>query len=98
MSEDFLLTPDEACALLGIGRSHLQAMLKRGEIRSITIGKLRRIPRVALDAWLQERLEASSPRSDVQPPPQPVTATVTATDTDAPQVPVRRRKRQVVAD
>ena len=67
MSEDFLLTPDEVCALLGIGRSHLSVMLKRGEIQSIKIGKLRRIPRAALDKWLQERMGASAPRSDVQP-------------------------------
>ena len=84
MSEDFLLTPDEVCALLGIGRSHLAVMLKRGEIQSIKIGKLRRIPRAALDVWLQERLEASAqPRA--------------VTDTAAPQKPPRQRKRQPVA-
>ena len=84
MSEDFLLTPDEACALLGIGRSHLSVMLKRGEIQSITIGKLRRIPRAALDAWLQERLSTAA---------QPHAVTDTVTDTDAPQSPARQGKR-----
>jgi excisionase family DNA binding protein len=88
MSEDFLLTPDEACTLLAVSRSHLAVMLKRGEIRSITIGKLRRIPRVALDVWLQERLEASA---------QPKTVTDTVTDTDAPQKPLRRRTRQAAS-
>jgi len=84
MSEDFLLTPDEVCALLGIGRSHLAVMLKRGEIQSIKIGKLRRIPRAALDVWLQERLEASAQ-------PRAVTNTVT------PQRPARRRKHQAAS-
>jgi excisionase family DNA binding protein len=83
MSEEFLLTPDEVCALLAISRSHLAVMITREEIPSIKLGKLRRFPRAALDVWLQERLYTSAQ-------PHPVTDTVT--DTAAPQKPPRARK------
>ena len=88
MSEDFLLTPDEVCALLAISRSHLAVMIHREEIPSIKLGKLRRFPRAALDVWLQERLYASA---------QPRSVTDTVTDTEAPQTPPRRRKRQAAS-
>jgi excisionase family DNA binding protein len=50
------MTPDEVCAELRIGKSYLWTMLRSGEIQSIKIGKLRRIPRSALDEWLTRQL------------------------------------------
>lgn len=51
-----LLTPDEACDQLGVKRSHLWKMLASGEIPSLKIGKLRRIPAEALKVWVQRRV------------------------------------------
>jgi len=39
-----LLTPEQAAAALGIGRTNAYALIKSGELRSLLIGRLRRIP------------------------------------------------------
>lgn len=54
---DRLYTPEQACRLLGVGRTRLYAFLKDGDLRSVKLGKSRRIPRSALDEFL-ERLSA----------------------------------------
>lgn len=38
-----LLTVEEAADLLGIGRTLMFALLARGEVRSVRIGRLRRV-------------------------------------------------------
>ena len=43
-----VLTIEEAADRLGIGRSLMFALVKSGEVESITIGRLRRIPAGAL--------------------------------------------------
>ena len=53
-----LLTVEEARHLLSIGYKQMYALLMRGEIASITIGRSRRIPRVALDEFIARRLSA----------------------------------------
>jgi excisionase family DNA binding protein len=56
-----LLTPEEAAQALGIGRSHVYELLRRGQLKSVRIGACRRVPAAALDefvASLQEALEA----------------------------------------
>ncbi|TIS37560.1 MAG: helix-turn-helix domain-containing protein [Mesorhizobium sp.] len=70
-----LLTPEEACAELGIGEDTLRAMRKAGEIPYINVGqgKKRETPRYELDdlnAWKAKRkkvvkcpsLEGPTPR------------------------------------
>jgi len=52
-TDALLLTPDEAFKLIGVGRSFGDELLARGEIPSIKIGRLRRIPREALQAWVE---------------------------------------------
>lgn len=47
-----LLTPTEAAAALGIGRSKLYELLRQGRIRSIRIGSCRRVPAAALDEFV----------------------------------------------
>jgi excisionase family DNA binding protein len=47
-----LLTVEEAADRLGIGRTLTYALVKTGEIESVQIGRLRRIPLGALDAFL----------------------------------------------
>jgi excisionase family DNA binding protein len=54
-----LLTPSEAAELLGVGRSTVYELLQAGQIESVRIGRSRRIPRVALVAYV-DRLRGIS--------------------------------------
>ena len=65
MDEQLLLSPEQAFALVGIGRSTGYRLLSTGEIPSIKIGRLRRIPRHALEQWVRIRTEEARP---VEPP------------------------------
>ncbi len=49
-----LLTTDEAAAWLGVGRARVYEMITSGGLRSVTIGKRRRIPVTALDELIQK--------------------------------------------
>jgi excisionase family DNA binding protein len=51
-----LLRAEEAARLLRISRTAVFKLLASGELRSITIGRRRRIPRAALDDYVQNRL------------------------------------------
>ena len=51
----------EAAAILGIGRSKLYELIASGEIRTIHIGRLCKIPVAAVDEFLATR-EAAPPR------------------------------------
>ncbi len=47
-----VLTIEEAAQRLGIGRTLMYALVKAGEIESVSIGRLRRIPTDALDDYV----------------------------------------------
>jgi excisionase family DNA binding protein len=49
--ERILLTPEEAGEGLGIGRTTVYALMKSGELESVQIGRLRRIPTSALHEY-----------------------------------------------
>jgi excisionase family DNA binding protein len=53
-----LLSPEEAGRLLRIGRTQTFALIARGDLESVKIGRLRRVPLAACVA-LVERLRAS---------------------------------------
>ena len=53
----------EAAAILGIGRSKLYEFISSGEIRSIRIGRLRKIPIAAIDEFLASREPGASRRN-----------------------------------
>jgi excisionase family DNA binding protein len=57
--ERLLLTVEEAAQRLGIGRSLFYELLALGDIESVRIGRLRRIPLGALEAYIA-RLRADS--------------------------------------
>ena len=65
-----LLTVNEACEFLSIGRVKLFELIGNGEIRSVKIGRARRIPAGALDDFveqkLSETLRAREPERDLQ--------------------------------
>ncbi len=56
-----LLTPEEAFALIGVGRSHGFKLLSSGEIPSIKIGRLRRVPRTAIEQWIEDQTNSQNP-------------------------------------
>jgi len=51
-----LLSPDETCEVLGVKRSTLFKMLETGEICSIKVGRLRRIPLTSLRDWVERQV------------------------------------------
>ncbi len=55
--ERLVLTVEEAAERLGVGRTLLYALVRSGDIESIAIGRLRRIPIDALDEFVS-RLRA----------------------------------------
>jgi excisionase family DNA binding protein len=51
------LGPEQASQVLQIGRSHLYKLLGRGEIKSIKIGRNRRIPVMELERYIEQEME-----------------------------------------
>lgn len=47
-----LLTVEQAAERLGVGRTTMYGLLKAGAIESIPVGRLRRIPPDALEAYI----------------------------------------------
>jgi excisionase family DNA binding protein len=58
MTENILLSPRDAAERLGVSVRYLHLLLARGELASIKLGRLRRIPAAALDRFVEERLAA----------------------------------------
>jgi excisionase family DNA binding protein len=57
MSEELLVTVPEAARRLSIARSHLYQHLQRGTIRSVHIGRSRRILVKDLDVFIEDLRE-----------------------------------------
>jgi excisionase family DNA binding protein len=55
-----LYTAEEAAELLGIGRSTFYLLLASGEVDSVKIGVLRRIPAAALDRYVERLSQAAA--------------------------------------
>lgn len=52
-----LVTIDEAARRLSIGRSHIYEVMRRGRLRSVRIGRSRRILERDLDAFISQLLD-----------------------------------------
>jgi excisionase family DNA binding protein len=52
-----LLTVSQAAKLVGIGRTTAYSLVKSGEWRTIKIGRLTRLTRQILEAWINSKLE-----------------------------------------
>lgn len=52
MDQKLLLTVEEVGRLTGLGRTLLYEKLKSGELRSVTIGRCRRISRGAVEEFI----------------------------------------------
>ena len=57
MDIQLLVRPESAARTLQVSRATLYELLRRGEIPSVRIGRARRVPIAALQAYV-ERLEA----------------------------------------
>jgi excisionase family DNA binding protein len=53
--ERLLLKPSEVMEVLGIGRSMVYGMLACGDLPSVRVGRLIRVPSKALEEWITER-------------------------------------------
>ena len=51
--ERIALSPDEAAYLIGVSRSRMYELMAAGDIRSVKIGRSRRIPRQALVDYIE---------------------------------------------
>jgi excisionase family DNA binding protein len=51
-----VVNPKEAAKLLGIGHTMLYALMKKGELPYVLIGRSRRIPRAGIIRYLAEHL------------------------------------------
>jgi excisionase family DNA binding protein len=63
-----LLKAGQVAQLLGLGRSTVFALLAAGELPVIRIGRSVRVPRVALERWIDERTDHMANQGDVQRP------------------------------
>jgi excisionase family DNA binding protein len=74
-SQRLLVTVDEAARRLAIGRSHIYAQMQRGRLRSVHIGRSRRILDQDLTDFIAGLLEGRdmfSPEAGPLSPPRPV--------------------------
>ena len=62
-----LLKVDEATQLTGLGRSKIYELLASGQLRSIAVGRARRIPADALRDWIAEQVSAAELAETDQP-------------------------------
>lgn len=60
--DKLMLTPEEAAEALGVGRSTLYDLLRLQEIRSVKIGRSRRIPVSALRDFAERLATAAVAR------------------------------------
>lgn len=58
--QPLLLTVEEASKLLGVSRSKMYEMVATGEVRSIKIGRMRRVPRKILDEYVEEKINEAT--------------------------------------
>lgn len=56
-----LLTPEQAAEALSVGRTTVYELMNVGRLRSVRIGRSRRVPMAALDAYVQSLSEFPGP-------------------------------------
>jgi excisionase family DNA binding protein len=55
-----VMSPEELAEYLGLGRTYTYKLLMTGEIPSFKIGKLRRVRRIDVDAYLEEQVRSQA--------------------------------------
>lgn len=56
-----LLTVEQAAETIGIGRTTTFALVKSGELKSVKVGRLRRIPLAEVNAYTARLMAAQNP-------------------------------------
>lgn len=56
---DLLLTVEEAARRLKVGRTQMYSLITSGEVQSVTIGRLRRVPAECLTAYVSGLMAAA---------------------------------------
>ena len=51
--ESMLLKPEEVAIYLNVGRSKVYELMRAGDLKSVRIGACRRVPRVAVDSYIE---------------------------------------------
>ena len=64
MAEELLLSPEEAFNSIKVKRAKGYQMIASGELPSIKIGRLRRVPISALRQWVTDKMEKVSQGSE----------------------------------
>ena len=54
--ERLLLRPEEGAEALGLSRARLYELMADGELKSIKVGRCRRIPLAELESWVARKL------------------------------------------
>jgi len=60
MPEDLLLTVEDVCRATKLGRTTVYALVRRGELPTVRIGRTVRVRRETLQEWLAEQEEAAT--------------------------------------
>jgi excisionase family DNA binding protein len=58
-----LYSVPEAARILGVGRTYMFRLLATGQVESIKVGKLRKIPRDALSRYIDQQRPVQAPDS-----------------------------------
>ena len=64
--DPLLLTPEEAAAVLRVGRTTIYALMKAGELHAVHIGRSCRLSRAELERYVR-RLKAPAPSAPARP-------------------------------
>ena len=64
--ERILYRPVEAAEAIGVSRARMYELLASGEIPSVKVGNVKRVPVASLNDWLQRRLAESGDRARSQ--------------------------------
>lgn len=59
-----LLTVEEAAQQLGVGRTKTFALVRSGDLESVRIGRLRRVPKSAIDHYATQLIAQQCPQPD----------------------------------
>ena len=58
--EKLLLSPEEAAAVLGIGRSRVFELMRERDLLSVRIGRSRRVPVAAIRSYVERLAERAA--------------------------------------
>lgn len=61
VAQRLLMRPDEAAAMLSVGRSTIYELMRRGELPSVHIGRASRIPTSAIVHFVKRQTQPARP-------------------------------------